>query len=388
MLLHDIAKGRGGDHSVLGAEVARELCPRFGMDANETELVAWLVRQHLLMSATAFRRDLTDPKTIEDFVSEVQSLERLRHLMLLTAVDIRAVGPGTWNSWKRQLLGELYDVAQERLRLGHMRHGRKERVEAKQEAVTPLLPKKSRLIDKVGDQFDDSYWIAEPEDVIAFNLQQYQDTLGQDRKLSIRCQYYEARGATLVSVIAADHPGLFYRIAGGIHLAGANIIDARIHTSRGGWAVDNFLVQDPLGMPFHEEGQIARLTKSIEDALGNRIELVPKLARRPLPRNRAGTFEVAPRVTFDNSASNRFTVIEVNARDRPALLNRLARALFESNLVVHSAHITNYGERAADTFYVTDLTGHKLTAKGRLAEIERRLLASASDSRQRQLEEA
>ncbi|TNE34208.1 MAG: [protein-PII] uridylyltransferase, partial [Alphaproteobacteria bacterium] len=388
VLLHDIAKGRGGDHSVLGAEVARELCPRFGMDANETELVAWLVRQHLLMSATAFRRDLTDPKTIEDFVSEVQSLERLRHLMLLTAVDIRAVGPGTWNSWKRQLLGELYDVAQERLRLGHMRHGRKERVEAKQEAVTPLLPKKSRLIDKVGDQFDDSYWIAEPEDVIAFNLQQYQDTLGQDRKLSIRCQYYEARGATLVSVIAADHPGLFYRIAGGIHLAGANIIDARIHTSRGGWAVDNFLVQDPLGMPFHEEGQIARLTKSIEDALGNRIELVPKLARRPLPRNRAGTFEVAPRVTFDNSASNRFTVIEVNARDRPALLNRLARALFESNLVVHSAHITNYGERAADTFYVTDLTGHKLTAKGRLAEIERRLLASASDSRQRQLEEA
>ena len=388
VLLHDIAKGRGGDHSVLGAEVARELCPRFGMDANETELVAWLVRQHLLMSATAFRRDLTDPKTIEDFVSEVQSLERLRNLMLLTAVDIRAVGPGTWNSWKRQLLGELYDIAQERLRLGHMRHGRKERVEAKQAAVAAHLPKSSKLIEQVGKQFDDSYWIAEPEDVIALNLQQFQATLGQDRKLSIRCEYYEARGATLVSVIAADHPGLFYRIAGGIHLAGANIIDARIHTSRSGWAVDNFLVQDPLGMPFREESQLARLTKSIEDALGNRIELVPKLAARPLPRSRANTFEVAPRVSFDNKASNRFTVIEVNARDRPALLNRLARALFESNLVVHSAHITNYGERAADTFYVTDLTGHKVTAKGRLTEIEQRLLASASDSRQRQLEKA
>ena len=122
--------------------------------------------------------------------------------------------------------------------------------------------------------------------------------------------------------------------------------------------------------------------------LGNRIELVPKLAQRPLPLSRAGAFKVAPRVTFDNQASNRFTVVEVNARDRSALLNRLARALFESNLMVHSAHITNYGERAADTFYVTDLMGDKVTRKSRLAEIEQHLLNAASDTRQKQLEEA
>ncbi len=127
VLLHDIAKGRGGDHSVLGAEVAKTLCPRFGLDKKETELVQWLVLQHLLMSSTAQKRDLTDPKTIEDFVTEVKTLDRLRNLAILTAVDIRAVGPGTWNSWKGQLLGELYDAAQERLRLGHMRHGRTER---------------------------------------------------------------------------------------------------------------------------------------------------------------------------------------------------------------------------------------------------------------------
>jgi [protein-PII] uridylyltransferase len=189
-------------------------------------------------------------------------------------------------------------------------------------------------------------------------------------------------------VIAADHPGLFFRIAGGIALAGANIIDARIHTTRTGYAVDNFLVQDPVGKPFREEQQFERLKKSISDALANRGELVPKLAARPLPLNRAGAFEVAPRVTFDNNASNRFTVIEVNARDRPALLNRLARALFESNLVVQSAHITAYGERAADTFYVTDLTGSKISAQERLGEIEQRLLHAASDTRQKQLEEA
>ena len=154
VLLHDIAKGRGGDHSVLGADVAHQLCPRFGLDEKETDLVAWLVLQHLLMSRTAQKRDLTDPKTIEDFVGEVQGLERLRHLMILTAIDIRAVGPGTWNSWKGQLLGELYDAAEERLRLGHMSHGRKERVAAKKEAVRAKLGDKAQS-DIYAKSFDD-----------------------------------------------------------------------------------------------------------------------------------------------------------------------------------------------------------------------------------------
>jgi [protein-PII] uridylyltransferase len=387
-LLHDIAKGRSGDHSILGAEVAERLCPRFGLDAGETALVAWLVRQHLLMSATAFKRDLTDPQTIEDFVAQVQSLERLRHLMILTSVDIRAVGPGTWNSWKGQLLGELYDAAEERLRLGHMKHGRRERIAAKKEAVAALLGARAALLAKYGDGFGDAYWIAEPEDIIALNLVQYGAAHEEQDNLAVHCEVYPKRGATLVTVIAADHAGLFYRIAGGIHLAGANIIDARIHTTGSGWAVDNFLVQDPHGRPFHEPGQLRRIEAAIGDALANRIELGPQLARRQLPHNRAGAFEVAPRVQFDNKASGRFTVIEVNARDRAALLNRLARALFESRLVVNSAHVTAYGERAADTFYVTDLTGSKVTAPARLKAIEAALLDAASDATQALLEKA
>lgn len=387
VLLHDIAKGRGGDHSVLGEDVARQLCPRFGLTDDETDLVAWLVLQHLLMSATAFKRDLTDPKTIEDFISEVQSMERLRHLMILTVVDIRAVGPGTWNSWKRQLIGELYDAAQERLRLGHIRHHRGERVAAKKEKVAELLGGDTALIDAFESDFDDAYWIAEPEDIAALNLRQFASARAEDRELSVRCEFYPSRGATLVSVIAADHPGLFYRIAGGIHLAGANIIDARIHTTRAGWAIDNFLVQDPHGQPFHEMAQLERIEASIADALANRIELVPRLARRPLPISRSKAFEVRPRVIFDNTASNRFTVIEVNARDRSALLNRLARTLFESQLVVHSAHITGYGERAVDTFYVTDLLGEKIEAAERLQAIEAALIEAASDRRQAELED-
>ena len=388
VLLHDIAKGRGGDHSVLGAEVARELCPRFGLTESETEMVAWLVLNHLLMSHTAQKRDLTDPKTIEDFVAQVQSAERLRHLAILTAVDIRAVGPGTWNSWKGQLLGELYDISSERLRLGHMRHGREQTIAHKQAEVVELLDAKAGLVENLAETMGDAYWIAEPPDIIALNLVHYSAAREQEHELSIHCEYYEARGATLVTVIAADHPGLFYRIAGGIHLAGGNIIDARIHTTRTGWALDNFLVQDPHGDPFAEEGQLERLKTSIADALANKVDLAPRLAQRPLAHSRARAFDVAPRVLFDNKASNRFTVIEVNARDRPALLNRLARALFESRLVVHSAHITNYGERAADTFYVTDLTGGKLEPGERMNRIEARLIEAASDATQDRLENA
>ena len=137
-------------------------------------------------------------------------------------------------------------------------------------------------------------------------------------------------------------------------------------------------MQDPLGKPFREEEQLARLKRSIEDALSGKIELVPQLARRPLARTRADSFEVRPRVTFDNKASNRFTVVEVNARDRPALLNQLANALFQSKVTIHSAHVATYGERAVDTFYVTDLTGDRITQPARLRTLERRLLAAAA----------
>jgi [protein-PII] uridylyltransferase len=388
VLLHDIGKGRGGDHSVIGAEISHKLCPRLGLTAKETELVSWLILQHLLMSSTAQKRDLTDPKTIEDFVGEVKSVERLRNLAILTCVDIRAVGPGTWNSWKGQLLGELYDAAQERLRLGHKRTGRAQRVAARRAAVGEILGAKAYLAEDVGDLLADAYWIAEPEDIIAKNLIQYEEARRIDDDLSIHCEVDEERGATLVSVIAGDHPGLFYRIAGGIHLAGANIIDARIHTAANGYAVDNFLVQDLNGGPLGEAAQLERLKKGIRDALLAKVELVPKLAARPLPHSRAKTFAVAPMVNFDNNASNHFTVIEVTARDRPALLNRLAHALFTSNLIVQSAHITAYGESAADTFYVTDLTGGKVTLDERLSEIEATLLEAASDERQLELEQA
>jgi len=181
-----------------------------------------------------------------------------------------------------------------------------------------------------------------------------------------------------VTVYAADHPGIFYRIAGAIHLAGGNIIDARIHTTRDGMALDNFLVQDPLGRPFEEAGQLNRLRTAIEDALANRGKLIDRLKAKAPPRVRADAFRIVPNVLVDNHASNRFTVVEINARDRPALLNQLAHALFQSKVTIHSAHVATYGERAVDTFYLTDLTGDKITAGARVKALEKRLLDAAA----------
>ena len=376
VLLHDIAKGRGGDHSVLGAEVAERLCPRFGLSAAETETVAWLVRHHLLMAATAFKRDLSDFKTILDFAATVQSPERLRLLLVLTIVDIRAVGPGTWNSWKRQLLSDLYEAAEEVLRLGHKQRGRTERIAAKQAALGAALGWDDARFTAFVRRFPEAYWVAEPEDVQLHNARFI--AAAGEQPLAIDAQVYPGRGATLVTVCAADHPGLFYRIAGAIHVAGGNIIDARIHTTRDGMALDNFLVQDPLGRPFDDPGQLARLKTGIADALANRGKLADRLVARPAPRPRADAFAIQPNVLVDNRASNRFTVVEVNARDRPALLNQLAHALFQSKVTIHSAHVATYGERAVDTFYITDLTGDKLDNAARVKALERRLAAAAA----------
>src|SRR5215210_6112266 len=169
VLLHDIAKGRGGDHSLLGAEVARALCPRLGLTEAETETVAWLVRWHLLMSATAFKRDLADPKTIQDFVGRVKSLERLRLLLILTVVDIRAVGPGTWNSWKAQLLRDLFEQAENLLRLGHKQKGRREQVGATAEALSARLGWEDSRFARLTWRLPDSYWLSEPIEVLERN---------------------------------------------------------------------------------------------------------------------------------------------------------------------------------------------------------------------------
>jgi [protein-PII] uridylyltransferase len=359
VLLHDIAKGRGGDHSEIGAEIALKLCPRFGLDPAETETVSWLVRYHLLMSSTAFKRDLADPKTIEDFARQVQSPERLRLLLILTVVDIRAVGPGIWNEWKRTLLRTLFEAAEERLRLGHKQHGRTEIVRDRQKELARALGWKATATRAHARRLPDSYWLAEPLPWQTANARQVAEAeacIG-DKRPSVVAEDDPESGATRVSVFTPDREGLFYRICAGLASAGANIIDARIHTTRDGMALDNLLVLDGRGQPYRDRRQRARLAKAVDSALTS-AEPPPLPSGEP-PR-RTTAFEVAPSAAIAERASTRTTVVEVNARDRPALLAALTAAIHRCGHTIHSAHIATYGERAVDVFYLTAPGGTKL----------------------------
>jgi [protein-PII] uridylyltransferase len=360
VLLHDIAKGRGGDHSEIGAEIALKLGPRFGLDPAETETVSWLVRYHLLLSSTAFKRDLADPKTIEDFVRQVQSPERLRLLLILTVVDIRAVGPGVWNDWKRTLLRTLFEAAEERLRLGHKQHGRAATVERRQEELAARLGWKASAARAHTRRLPDSYWLAEPPAWQLANARQVAAAEAHigDARPNVVVEDDPESGATRVSVFTPDREALFYRICAGLAAAGANIIDARIHTTRDGMALDNLLVLDGRGQLYSDRRLRGRLVKSVETALTSAS--APALPGGELQR-RSAAFEVAPSVAIADRASTRTTVVEINARDRPALLAALAAAIHACGHVVHSAHIATYGERAVDVFYLTRADGKKLT---------------------------
>ncbi|HYI43265.1 MAG TPA: [protein-PII] uridylyltransferase, partial [Sphingomicrobium sp.] len=357
VLLHDIAKGRGGDHSVLGEQVALDLCPRLGLDQAETETVAWLVRHHLLMSSTAFKRDLADPQTIEDFVRQVQSPERLRLLVMLTVVDIRAVGPGTWNEWKRLLLRTLFDAAEEKLRLGHKQRGRSEVVAERQAALAAELGWNAKAARANAKRLPDSYWLAEPLEVQISNARQIATAEARigDLRPSVIAEHEPDRAATRISVFAPDREGLFFRICAGLAAAGASIIDARVHTTRDGMALDNFLVQGAQGGAYSDKKLRSRLVKAVEAAvLSAKPPEVPKQ-----PGSDTAPFAFAPAVAIAERASTRTTVVEVNALDRPGLLAALAGAIHRCGHDVHSAHIATYGERGVDVFYLTT-SGRKL----------------------------
>jgi len=379
VLLHDIAKGRPGDHSVVGAEIARSLCPRLGLSPAETETVAWLVRWHLLMSSTAQKRDLSDPTTIQDFTDRVKSLERLRLLYILTVVDIRAVGPGTWNSWKDQLLTNAFEAAEEVLRLGHKQQGRRERVAALQQELAEALEWAPDQAARHAARLADSYWLAEPLQVQIDNARFVAQAESAPDYRPVELVPQPDRGATLVTVYTRDHPGLFYRIAAAISLSGGNIIDARIHTTADGMALDNILIQDMTGAAFSEPHRLERVEQAVCAAVDGQEPLTHLLEARALPLVRAEAFNIAPAVFVDNRASGRYTVVEVNARDRAALLSGLARAIFDSDATIRSAHIATYGERAVDVFYLTDRAGAKIEDAEAIAAMRARLLAAAAD---------
>src|SRR5262249_32438010 len=231
VLLHDIAKGRGGDHSVLGADVAMQLGPRVGLSAAETETVAWLVRYHLAMSGTAFQRDLMDPKTIETFAALVQSPERLRLLLVLTVCDIRAVGPNIWNGWKAALLRQLYYATEQVLSGGTLQGGRRRRVAWAQAETNKLLADWSEAgKEGLAARGSAAYWLSFEPAAYARHARMMREAERSGGNLRIEHRVDSDRSATEVTIFTVDTHGLFARLAGAMAISGATIVDAKIFT--------------------------------------------------------------------------------------------------------------------------------------------------------------
>ena len=380
LFLHDTGKGQGGRHSTIGAEIALTLCPRFGLTAEEAETVVWLVRHHLLMSDTAFRRDLEDPKTIQDFVEIVQSPERLKLLLVLTVCDIRAVGPAVWNGWKGQLLRELYWQAELTLQSGDMQRARTRKAEQARHELADAL--RARLggwwtkerVERHLERHDPRYWLGFSLEHLVRHAELVRRTESQLIPIGIEFRVDKFRARSELTLYAPDHAGLFMKVAGAMALAGASIVDAHIFTTNDGTALDTLGFQDARQQEAVDDPErFERINSYLIKALSGEIWLEKALTGRRSLLTRADVFHVEPRVLMDNNASRTHTVIEVNGRDRPGLLFSLAKALKESGLVISSAHISTYGERVVDVFYVKDVFGMKITQRSKIIKVQREL---------------
>jgi [protein-PII] uridylyltransferase len=378
--LHDVAKGRPTNHSQAGAEVARRLCPRFGLSAANTERVAWLVEQHLVMSNMAQGRDLSDPRTAESLAALVQTQEQLKMLFVLTVADIRAVGPGVWNGWKGQLLRTLYWETEVVLGGGHSAIDRKARVQAAQEMLRRALPGWSDPeFDAYALRHYPAYWLKVELARQVAHAKLLHAMAADMRSLATEVTTDRFHGVTAVTVIAPDHPRLLTGIAGACAAAGGNIVDAQIFTTTDGLALDTIFVSRAFERDEDELRRGQRIASNIEKTLRGEVrlaEITPQQESRDVRRR---AFIIEPEVTIDNGLSRAYTVVEVSGLDRPGLLRDLTASLSSLNLNIGSAHIVTFGEKAVDSFYLTDLTGQKINAPAKQAAIKRRLLADFAE---------
>ena len=373
--LHDIGKGREEDHSVVGARIAREVCPRLGLTAAETETVAWLIEQHLTMSNFAQSRDISDPRTRRDMADIVQSPERLKMLFILTIADIRAVGPGVWNGWKGQLLRNLYNETEPLVAGGHTHVERSQRVSEAKDALRAALSdwthaEQNRFIDR---HFSD-YWLRTEtaQQVEHANLIRRAESTADPLVTVAKTDAFTA--ITELTIYAPNHARLLALFAGACAASGANISGAHISTTRDGYALDTFLLARDFANDEDELRRTKRIADAIDTVLKGEVRLSALIASRRRPGQQAAdAFVVAPEVIINNQLSDRYTVIEVAGRDRTGLLYDLTSTLSDLNLDITSAHITTFGEKAVDVFYVTDLTGKKIESGERAKVIRARL---------------
>ncbi|MEL6688716.1 MAG: [protein-PII] uridylyltransferase [Pseudomonadota bacterium] len=371
LLCHDIGKGRDEDHSILGARIGREVATRLGLKKKEVETVEWLIRYHLLMSDMAQKRDIADPRTVRDFAKAVKTVKRLDLLTVLTVCDIRGVGPNTWNNWKAVLIRALYRQTRRGLEDGMEAINRENRgAEAKRNLTDALTGWTDEELRREKARHAPTYWqgLHVTAHVVFANLLRGIP----DNEVRIDLQMDEDRDATRACFAMTDHPGIFARMTGALALVGANVVDARTYTTKDGYAVAAFWIQDSEGAPY-EAGRLKRLEAMIHKTLGGEVVARDALKDRDKLKKRERPFKVPTHITFDNDGSDIYTIIEVDTRDRPGLLHDLCRTLANSNVYIASAVIATYGEQVVDGFYVKDMFGLKLHDERRQKNLEKKL---------------
>jgi [protein-PII] uridylyltransferase len=375
LLCHDIAKGRGGDHSALGEKIAEKLSARFGFSRAQIDTVAWLVREHLLFNDTAFKRDLDDPKTIADFVAEVATPERLKLLLVLTVADMSAVRPGVWNAWKGALMRDLYRRAEREMGEGEDDMSARGATQLKAYLSKALPEWDERDIDGYLALGNASFWASLDEASHAAIARMLRQAETMAWPLLIDTQHDYEHSITTVTVCAFDQSGLFSNLAGALALAGANIVGAKIFTLKNAMAVDVFQVQDVAGEVFDRTDKLAKMSVYIEQVLSGAITLSEAFHKRQRAKLRAaGAAQSASGQVFvHNDASNLHTVIEIAGQDRSGFLYSVTRAIADLGLSVVTAHISTYGTQVSDVFYVKDAFGMKIIHAAKIRQIEEKL---------------
>ena len=380
MLLHDIAKGRKGDHSENGSLIASVVCPRLGLSKEETKTVEWLILYHLLMSKTAFRYELGDARVIKSFVDKVKSVERLKLLLVLTVADIKGVGPEIWNDWKGSLITELYSKSFDMLQKDNVN----ELIKTPKKSFENFLVENG-LTNSDAKQYCSYYYDNYCEIInlsrIINHYEIFRNMYKDSKKFKVHLFDESKLKATELLVIAPDHHGLFSLISGLVSASGYDVVNAKIITRSDGYALDTFFIQNKNRQPIIEEHSKKKLLKIISQGLEGNFNVEKALNKRweEIPA-RFRAIKAPTRVIIDNNMSDEYSILEIKCKNAPGVLYRITKVITSLGLQINTANVSTYGDRVVDIFYIKDAFGLKIDNNKSMDKVKMSILKTLEET--------